>query len=167
MVNIEYYMNVEPIINNAVKYNTPFSILNNGEYYKHPAIKTPYPIVHLEDIEIHCIHDSMENAIEKFTRRRERMLNVMKHDHVLICTMSIGEFFNNHDNIGELINEFTSCINNLFIGPEKYNNDKINYITNQQYNLKLNKRNSSQVIIGNNQPLSGQLFTKYITDKIL
>jgi len=109
----------------------------------------------------------MENAIEKITRRRERMLNVMKHDHVLLCTMSIGEFFNNHDNIGELINEFTSCINNLFIGPEKYNNDKINYITNQQYNLKLNKRNSSQVIIGNNQPLSGQLFTKYITDKIL
>jgi uncharacterized protein (DUF1919 family) len=61
--NILHYINCEPRCDILPSNNTIYSKQVKGIWYNNPAIKIPYPIVHLDDIEIHCIH---ENDIKYF-----------------------------------------------------------------------------------------------------
>jgi uncharacterized protein (DUF1919 family) len=169
--NFNYYINIEPRLEEP-KNNTIFSIQNKSKYYLHKDIQTPYPVIHLDDIEIHFIHDfDNEKCIDKFKRRLDRLKNIINNnDYKIIVTLSFSEIINNHDNILNYINEYFKNNNELniekyFIGPNEYNNGNINYINiNKWNNIKLN-RDSSHIYDFNDQPfsiniLSGLIFKK-------
>ena len=67
---------MKPILNEP-KNNTIFSIQNKLKYYLHKDISIPYPVIHLDDIEIHFIHENNNDlCINKFNRRLERLKNI-------------------------------------------------------------------------------------------
>lgn len=169
--NVLYYINIEPVFNMEPKNGTVFDQQNDGKYYKHKSIKTPYPVIHLEDIEIHCIHDTFENAKAKWLRRVQRAKEIIERDNFMIFNcLVITELLNSHENTSDFIKEFTeinddNIIENIFIGPEQYCSNK-NYIIDNRYDVNLNKRDSSHVIVGNDQTLSGNILTDVIKSKI-
>lgn len=164
--NVKYFLNIEPIFNFEPKDNTPFAIQNNGRYYKHSTIKTPYPIIHLDDVEIHCIHDNMDNVKIKWCTRMDRARKIISNNnYVIFNCLAISEFLNNHDNLLHVINNYINNeqdnVYNLFIGPN-LSIDHKNYIVDSSYTDNIQKRDSSHVPINNNQDKSGTLFTNYI-----
>lgn len=67
-----HFMTVEPVFGSPKK-DSKWAEQNNGEWYKHKEIRIPYPVMFLEEIEIHWIHEeSQEAVLDKFLRRRER-----------------------------------------------------------------------------------------------
>ena len=48
-------MNCEPICDYKPSHKTFYSIQTKGVWYNNPAVAKYYPIIHLDDIEIHCI----------------------------------------------------------------------------------------------------------------
>jgi len=49
------------------------------KYYNHIQIQTPYPIIQVGSVHIHCIHEKDANTtLEKFKRRVERTKNIIK-----------------------------------------------------------------------------------------
>lgn len=166
--NIDYYITLNPILGEP---NTKslFSLQNNGIYYKHDTIKTPYPIVYLDDIEIHFIHEHDSSiCIEKFIRRLARFKEIIKNKHKIIITLSFSELITEHSNKDELINKYFNDYNgNLniekyFIGPAEYNNGNKNYININKWNNIILDRNSSHVYNFNDQLFSINIFNKYI-----
>ena len=180
--NIIYYININPTCDLFPKNNTVFERQTNSKYYKYPSIKTPYPIIHLEDIDIHCIHEtrgiSCEAVLAKFNKRRLKMINIINdNNYKIINTLAYTELFNNHDNIANIINLYFNNKNNnniinLFVGPSKYNNlllDKDNiYLEIKEWDNTINPtdRNNSHVIKGNNQYFLGSKIYEYIIKNI-
>lgn len=170
--NIHYYLNVTPIINQVPKDNTPFAIQNKSKYYKHPAIRIPYPVIHLEDIEIHCIHDNIDNITLKWQRRCERTREIiLRNNYLIINSLTMYEFLNNHTDIISVINNYINNkqekVHNLFIGPLLPALKCENYIVDAAYSTDISHRNSSHVPINNDQDKSGIIFANYIKQKIL
>src|SRR5438445_12431381 len=56
--NLSHYINQKPIINLIPSNNSIFAQQNKGPHIRHQAVKIPYPIIYLDDIEIHAIHES-------------------------------------------------------------------------------------------------------------
>ena len=139
--NFDKYIGLPAKLGEAKK-DSLFAIQNKNIYYTHCEIKTPYPVIYLGDIEIHFINEKYK----------------------IIFTWSYSEFFNDHTDIQQYINEyFSNKLNNLiidkyFIGPPEYNNGNINYINIDAWkNIKLT-RNSSHVYDFNDQPFSINIF---------
>ena len=55
--NLKYYMSCEPTCDYIPSNTTEYSKQTNSIWYNNPEVNIPYPIIHLEDIEIHCIHE--------------------------------------------------------------------------------------------------------------
>lgn len=172
--NLQYYLNLIPILGEAKK-DSLFAYQNKQSYYNHPEIKTPYPVIYLEDIEIHCIHENNDNiCLDKFKRRQQRMLEIIKtNNYNIIILLSFSEFINHHDNYELIINNFyknnKSNESNLkthkiFIGPTKYNKDYKNYINIDEWNDIFLERDISNILKFNNQPFSSQKIYDYITN---
>ena len=168
--NFNYYINNEPKLG-IPKNNTIFSIQNKSKYYLHKDIPIPYPVIHLDDIEIHFIHENNDDVcINKFKRRLDRLKNIIHNNYKIIATLSFSEIINNHDNILNIINEYFTENNELniekyFIGPGEYNNNNINYINiNEWNNIQLN-RNSSHLYDFNDQPFSINILSDLIFKK--
>jgi len=168
--NLEYYLNVEPIIGEP-KDNTVFHSQNKSKYYLHESIPVPYPVVLLDDIEIHFIHEIDKNlCIDKFKRRLDRTKNIINNfDYKIFVTLSFSEFINNHDNITDVINEYFNKnesklnIEKYFIGPSQFNNSYYTNYTNinKWDNINLS-RDSSHVYNFNDQPFSIEVFSNII-----
>ena len=160
-----------PIKLGEPKKDSLFAIQSKKIYYNHNLVKIPYPIIYLGDIEIHFIHEDDEiECLNKFNRRIERMKDIIKNKkYKIIFTMSYSEFFNDHNNIKEKIDEyFSNNLNNnliiekYFIGSPRYNNGNINYINIDKWkNVRL-LRNSSHVYRFNDQLFSIDIFLNKI-----
>jgi hypothetical protein len=167
--NINYYIHQEPVLGNPNK-ESIFSKQNNNIYYVHDNIQIPYPVIYLDDIEIHCIHENDNNiTLSKFKRRLDRFRELIKYNHKIITTLSFSEFINNHDDYNLVINEYFKNnkndnlnIDKYFIGPNEYNNNNKNYIIVEEWNNINLERDKSHVLIFNNQLLSNDLFYKSI-----
>jgi uncharacterized protein (DUF1919 family) len=170
--NLEYYIKYCKPVLGEPRENSLFSIQNNGKWYKHESINIPYPVIYLDDIEIHCIHDNNnEICLNKFIRRIERFKNIILHDHQIICCFSFSEFINNHCDYQEIINNYLHInysklnIHKLFFGPTIYNiNNNPNYINNDEWNNIELKRDGSNVLIFNNQPINSEVFLNKINN---
>ena len=151
--NFEEYLNCAPVCDKNPKENTIFAIQNGSPWYKHKDISIPYPIIHLKDIELHCIHeDTCETALAKFFRRRQRFLD---RKVKVIKTWSYSEIFNDHENQQELIDKFLDTTNSneiaLFVGPPKYKKGRENYLCVEEWDNVDLSRNSSHVYSFNDQ----------------
>ena len=172
--NLQYYLNLNPILGEA-KIDSFFAYQNKQAYYNYPEIKTPYPVIYLGDIEIHCIHENNDSiCLDKFKRRQQRMLEIIKtSNYNIIILLSFSEFINHHDNYELIINNFyennKSNESNLktykiFIGPTKYNNKYENYINIDEWNDISLERNVSNVLKFNNQSFITLKMYEYITN---
>ena len=120
--NFMEYINYSPLLyiptdNKKNKYTEQ----TNNKYYIHDLVNVPYPILKLNDIEIHCVHENNnEEALNKFNKRINRLRELIKNNHKIFITMSFSQFLNKHDNYEILIDQFLEKSNNiikLFIGP--------------------------------------------------
>ena len=160
--NISYYISQEPYLGIPNK-DSIFSKQNNNIYYIHDSIQIPYPIIYLDDIELHFIHENDSNiALDKFKRRLNRFKELIKlEDYKIIITLSFSEFINNHEDYNIIINEYfkNNENNNLniekyFLGPSEYNNNNKNYIIVENWNNINLERDKSHVLLFNDQIFS-------------
>jgi len=127
--NYEYYMNVEPVIGSSISDN----LYSKGEIGR----TWIYPIMILDDIEIHWIHEKLQETdllLQKYHRRNERFKTFLKtHNKKMIAILSYSQLLSDHNNIEQVIEDYFKSSNDIeliFIGPAKYN--KI-YNTNNTY----------------------------------
>lgn len=163
--NIYHYIHCKPTLGEP-RSNTRFSKQNSGVWYKNTAIKTPYPIIFLDDIEIHCIHENNnDECLDKFIRRLERTKSSISNNKYckIFGILSFSELINDHENIQEIIDLYLSNINNIFAGPSKYKTtENNNYIIMKEFNNVALERNSSHIYNFNNQTLLSQIFSDHI-----
>ena len=167
--NIDYYIKQIPFLSSPNE-KSVYAKQNNNIYYIHDQIKIPYPIIYLDDIELHFIHEDDNNiALDKFKRRLDRFKELIKYEHKIIVTLSFSEFINNHEDYNLVINEYfkNNENNNLniekyFIGPSEYNNQHKNYLIVEKWNNINLERDKSHILVFNDQPFSINL----LNDKI-
>jgi hypothetical protein len=172
--NIYDYIQIEPVLDMPSE-NSTFCIQNNGKWYKHDAIQTPYPVIYLNDIEIHCIHDDFNNCLDKFKRRLSRMKELVLSKHNMYLLLSYSEFINHHDDTKTIIDLFFKSqpsqpnINKIFLGPNKYkiDYDNDNYIGVKEWDNISLERNDSHVLLFNKQPFNECMFYNKINEIIM
>ena len=150
--NLKYYMNCQPICDYNPSNTTEYSKQTNSIWYNNPDVKIPYPIIHLEDIEIHCIHENtIEETITKFKRRTKRFKElVMSDNYKIFCLLTWTNLFTIHPNndYREYIYRFLSNnykdsnIKFIFLGPTNYIQDNY-YINDDYFNLNIQRRNDN------------------------
>jgi hypothetical protein len=164
--NIQYYIKCYPILS-MPRSDTLFAKQNLGKWYKHSAIKIPYPVILLDDIEIHCIHEEDNQiCIDKFIRRFERMKETIlsNSESKVIGILSFSELINNHSNIQEIIDIYLSNTDNIFAGPSKYKRiENNNYIIINTFNNVSLTRNSSHIYNFNDQTFLTTIFSNHIS----
>ena len=146
--NILHYINCEPRCDILPSNNTIYSKQVKGIWYNNPAIKIPYPIVHLDDIEIHCIHEnSIDETLKKFKRRIERFKNIINEKkYKIFYVMTWGNLFTIHKNndykpyiLKFLSNNIDEQQKYIFLGPEKYVEHNY-YINDKIFDLNIQRR---------------------------
>lgn len=167
--NFRKYIHMTPIINVDPKPGTLFEIQNGHRFYKWRP--EGYPIIHLGDVEIHCIHEkNKQEALEKFNRRCERCIELLKDEKTtLIFLWSFSEFFNDHPSSKqkEIVKTFLSInetekSRSLFLGPTFLSTNTTNYIVLEGWDSVSLRRNNYHVFLFNNQPLVAKTFIRRI-----
>jgi uncharacterized protein (DUF1919 family) len=126
--NLTYYANVLPAIDKP-KINR----------LHHPEIKTEYPVIFLEDIEIHCIHEIDNNScLNKFKRRIERFQRFLKDDNNKIyIVLTYSQLISSRKFPKLLIMDFLKPVSDnivkIFLGPSKY------YIEENKHYININE----------------------------
>lgn len=125
-LNLEHYINIKPIFIDNPSKDTKWYKETGSEWYVHPSISLPYPVMKLDDIEIHWIHETDQNKLlDKFNRRADRLRKLMenKPDNI-VCFWTFGQMFNEYKNIDEykdIISRFMSCkYRTIFVGPDQF-----------------------------------------------
>jgi hypothetical protein len=156
--NLNYYVDILPVIGNP-KIN----------YYNHPDIRIPYPVIFLEDIEIHCIHENDNTeCLDKFLRRIERFKDFLKDDNnKTFVVLSFSEMFMNHEFTESVIADFLKPISKyiikIFLGPSKwYNEENKHYIIVNKWDDLEITRNENNLITWSNQDLVSNTIINYI-----
>lgn len=106
-----------------------------------------YPIIHLDDIEIHFIHEStLEETIDKFKRRMERCKKLIDiNNYKLFFVSTWTNLFTIHLNndYSDYIKHFLSNNNSnekyIFLGPKNYIKDDY-YIDDDFFDLNIQRR---------------------------
>ena len=168
--NIMGYMMIDPIVNTIPKDNTPFHVQNGRKIWIGPTLANPYPIIHIEDIEIHCVHETdCSVALEKFNRRRHRMIDLYNTgNYSVICMLSFSELFNNHVDTQTIIdsflkiNQLTPKISAIFMGPTRFKHILPHYIIADKYETVELRRKDGHVYAFNDQLYNIQVFYDYI-----
>lgn len=146
--NILEYINYEPICDNLPSSTTNYSKQVNSIWYNNPAISIPYPIIHLNDIEIHCIHEkNINETLTKFKRRFERLKEIIeKNNYKIFMIMTWSNLFtiHNDNNYKLFINNFLSNNKNddmifIFLGPRQYISNHF-YIDDDYFKLDIIRR---------------------------
>lgn len=161
--NIQHYVNCKPLLGEP-RSDTIFAKQNNGKWWNYHSIKVPYPVIYLDDIEIHCIHEQNPyKCIATFERRFERMRELVQQGVQVFGVLSYSEIMNDHDDLQKVIDTFLSNPNNIFAGPSMYNTiPKSNYIVHTPFDDVKLDRNESRVYLFNNQDINSALFIKYL-----
>lgn len=169
--NLSYYIKLEPTLGYPQE-KSLFAIQNNGLWYKHPSILVPYPIIYLDDIEIHCIHENNNiECLDKFKRRYDRMKEIIQsNDYKIISLLSFGEILNEHNHVIFNIfldNYFLSKpdieVERYFLGPSRlnvYNNN--NYLVAKEWDYVTSERDESHIYKFNNQGFNTLMFKNNI-----
>src|SRR3990167_1126450 len=167
--NLIFYMSVEPICNITAKNNTTFAIQSGSPRYQHQEVSLDYPIIHLNDIEVHCVHEKdCGIALDKFNRRRERMLNIIATGQYMIFnTWSYGDLFVDHVNISSLIFQFlnieTDHMKSIFLGSSSLKIEHPNYLTATEWDhVDVSERTPSHTYRFNDQRLAVRYFHQLI-----
>jgi hypothetical protein len=147
--NFKYYMSCEPICDYNPSNTTEYSRQTCGVWYNNPGVEKKYPIIHLEDIEIHCIHEStIEETISKFKRRMERCRQLLNSNNCKIFyVLTWTNLFTIHPNndYRDYIYKFLNNNNNdptqkfVFLGPTNYIHDNY-YIHDDHFDLNIQRR---------------------------
>ena len=151
--NFNYYIKCKPIFK-PPRNNSLWSQQTNRVYH---SLKSTYPVMHLDDIEIHWIHENNEKeTLIKYNRRLKRFY---EQKCIPIFVWVESEMFNIHNdkNFKEIVDNFFSTPNCLFLGSNRYilqsTNNKI-FINYYGDKLKNNlKRCVDNVLSINNQPI--------------
>ncbi len=154
------------------KSDTIFERQSQHKYYQHRLIKVPYPIIQIESIDIHCIHEKdCAIALKKFKRRIERSKNIIQtNKYKILNVLVFTELITDTNDYEQIIKDFLTNkdINtiNIFLGPNKYkiqtDNIKNIYISNSYFDNISLERDSSFIIKANNQNISADILTDYI-----
>ena len=146
--NLIYYMNCEPICDYKPSHKTFYSIQTKGVWYNNPEVAKYYPIIHLDDIEIHCIHEnSIDETLKKFKRRIERFKNIINEKkYKIFYVMTWANLFTIHKNndykpyiLKFLSNNIDEQQKYIFLGPEKYVEHNY-YINDKIFDLNIQRR---------------------------
>lgn len=166
--NLRHYVNVTPIVDYNPSLDSIFAQQNQGPYYRHSIVKVPYPIIHLDDIEIHAIHEtSIQLTLDKFQRRMARLKKLLDQpDHKIFYCFSYSEFINHHENYSEYIQKFLSNQNEknikFFLGPTQlYTDQYTGYIIENSFDQKAMTR-CNCVLTFNNQLFNRDKFITQI-----
>ena len=112
--NFDHYMSIEPTC--APPNENSIWAMQNGEvWYNHNEIQKHYPVMFIDDIEIHWIHEhDSDELLNKYNRRRERYLQLKPNK---MFFWSDCDMMNDHElqKYNELIYRFTSLDNSIFI----------------------------------------------------
>jgi len=131
--NIDYYFKLNPFFGIPKLEENKYYKLNKSIYYQ---IKLPnynrksYPIMILDDVHIHWIHENDEKILlEKYKRRIQRYYNSKPNNIVLI---SYRDCFCDKEDFLEILNKIKELkIECYLFGPRKFNT----YITNSTIKL--------------------------------
>ena len=165
--NYNYYISLTPIFDEP-KNDSIWCKQNNGPWYKHIEITPGYPVMFLDDIEIHWIHEhSIDLLLEKYNRRIERYRQ--KNIEPLFL-LSMSDLCNDHseEEYLNLITNFTNIKNSIYL--TKYSSDlKIN---NNIFLIKdwistSNQRNSSHIYEFHSISNREKYFKDIIANKLL
>ena len=143
--NYNYYISLKPIFGEP-RNNSIWCEQNNGPWYKHKEILPGYPVMFLDDIEIHWIHENnIDILLEKYFRRIERY---KKNNLIPLFMLSISDLCNDHTNEEylNLVTEFTNIENSLYL--TKYQKDlsiNINIFLVKDWMFTSNQRNDSHI----------------------
>ena len=143
----EYYISQKPTFGEPT-FGSDWAISNGGVWYKHPSIHPPYPVMYLDDIEIHWIHEkNIDTLLQKYYRRLKRL------SHSPTFILSCSELLNKSDADSiDIIRKFIDLPNSIYISR----NDLIqseNVIQYRQWNDTTDERDESHILIFNDQDL--------------
>jgi uncharacterized protein (DUF1919 family) len=119
-LNYDYYINIEPIFG-LPKEDSIWAVQNKGVWYNHPEIIPPYPVMFIDDIEIHWIHEIDINILlDKYRRRINRYKEKKIIPFFILC---VSDLCNDHNQIEykNMLIEFTSIKNSIYL--TKYEKD--------------------------------------------
>ena len=162
--NFNHYINQKPIFKEPK--NKIWSKQTGNQYWYHPKHKNNYPVMHLDDIQIHWIHETDEKIVlEKYQRRLERF----KNNYIPIFTWIETEMFTRHNNQEhkQMIDMFFQTENCIFIGSKRYipnnlTNKKIYYKHFPFMTMENHKRINNNFFEINNQKEFVKLFLKQL-----
>ena len=143
--NYEYYISLKPIFAEPLK-DSVWDKQNNGIWYKHIEITPGYPVMFLDDIEIHWIHEhDITLLLEKYNRRIQRY---KENGSIPIFMLSFSDLCNDHteEEYTKLINDFTSIKTSLYL--TKYTEDikdRLNVFLIKDWINTSNERNDSHI----------------------
>lgn len=113
--NFDYYINIDPVFSQPCS-TSPWAIQNKSPWYKHPEIPVPYPVMYLDDVEIHWIHEvgGIDGILDRYIRRRNRFFESRAKP---VFVWSAWEMMNNHDSTehNKLVKDFISIPNSFFL----------------------------------------------------
>jgi len=147
--NFLEYIDFEPKCDLFPSNTTIYSKQVNNIWYNNTAINPPYPIIHLNDIEIHCIHEkNIDETLIKFKRRLNRLKSIiLNNNYTIFIIMTWTNLFTIHDNndYKPFITRFLSNNNKndkiifIFLGPTNYIVDNF-YINDSLFNLNITRK---------------------------
>ena len=143
--NYEYYISLKPVLAEPLK-DSIWAKQNSGIWYKHIEISPGYPVMFLDDIEIHWIHEHDINLLlEKYNRRIQRY---KENGSIPIFMLSFSDLCNDHveDEYVKLINDFTSIENSIYLTKYKDDiKDRDNVFLIKDWVCTTNERNDSHI----------------------
>lgn len=164
--NYEYYISLNPVFGEPKK-DSIWANQNNGAWYKHIEIQPTYPVMFLDDIEIHWIHENNINLLlEKYNRRIQRYRDSKS---VPLFMLSFSDLCNDHSkyNYKKLIDDFTSIENSLYLTKYKEDiNNRQNVFLIKDWIETTNERNDSHIYNFHSKSQRDKYFKSIIKNKL-
>lgn len=164
--NYEYYISLKPVFSEP-KIDSIWAKQNNGVWYKHVEISPGYPVMFLDDIEIHWIHENDTNLLlEKYNRRMQRYRQL---GLVPLFMLSFSDLCNDHskEEYTKLINDFTSIENSLYLTKYKEDiNNRDNVFLIKDWVETTNERNDSHIYTFHTISKREEYFKAIINNKL-
>jgi hypothetical protein len=117
--NFNHYMSIKPRFDKPSK-KSIWATQTGYEWYRHDEIEIPYPVMYLDDIEIHWIHEKDQTILlEKYNRRISRY---MKIKPTCIFMLSDADLLNDHssENYKIMIDNFINIPTSIFLTKYEY-----------------------------------------------
>jgi len=148
--NFDYYISRIPTFGNP-RTDSLWAIQNKNPWYLHSEIKIPYPVMYLDDIEIHWIHQKDEvRVIEKYWKRLQRFF---ESRIVPIFLFSDSDLCNDHNEIENkqafqnLLSEYKRIPTSIYLTKEKKKVEDTNRVVYiERWNSIKESRNESHIL---------------------